>query len=95
VTVNADAPLLKTETGDLSHNVASERLDDLPVLGFYTQVRNPFAVTQLLPGTNSVGGSIRVNGSPSNTQSIRIEGQDALSGLLVGSTSMSQPSVDG
>jgi hypothetical protein len=94
VTVNADAPLLKTETGDLSHNVASERLDNLPVLGFSTQVRNPFAVTQLLPGTNFIGGSIRVNGSPSNTQSIRIDGQDALSGLLVGSTSMSQPSVD-
>jgi hypothetical protein len=33
VTVNEDAPLLKTESGELSHTVTADRLDGLPVLG--------------------------------------------------------------
>ncbi len=33
VTVNAEAPLLKTESGEMSHNVTTETLDNLPVLG--------------------------------------------------------------
>jgi hypothetical protein len=33
VTVNEAAPLLKTESGELSHNVTSHRLDELPVGG--------------------------------------------------------------
>ena len=32
VTVQADAPLLKTESGELSHNVTTDRLDTLPIL---------------------------------------------------------------
>ena len=36
VTVNEAAPLLKTESGELSHNVTTERVNNLPVinLGF-------------------------------------------------------------
>lgn len=99
VTVNADAPLLRTESGELSHNVSSARLNELPVLGFSQNVRNPYAATQLIPGTLVVdvdGGAakMRVNGAPSDTQALRIEGQDATSGLVPNRTSMSQPSVD-
>jgi hypothetical protein len=35
VTVNADAPLLKTESGELSHNVTSDRMDSLPILAVF------------------------------------------------------------
>jgi hypothetical protein len=94
VTVNADAPLLRTESGELSHNISSERLDELPILGFSAAVRDPYAATGLLPGTYRSGWTVRVNGAPANTQSLRIEGQDASTGLLVSATSLSQPSVD-
>ena len=33
VTVNEAAPLLKTESGELSHNVGTDRMDNLPILG--------------------------------------------------------------
>src|SRR6202051_4023460 len=33
VTVTEAAALLKTESGELSHNITAQRLDDLPVLG--------------------------------------------------------------
>ena len=36
VSVNAEASLLKTETGELSHNVTVSQLDDLPLLGIGT-----------------------------------------------------------
>jgi hypothetical protein len=101
VTVNADAPLLRTESGDLSHNVTSQRLNDLPVLSLAAGgIRDPYAAMTLLPGTNyvtSVGGAmgnIRINGQPGNTQSLRIEGQDATNGMWSSWQSMTQPSVD-
>src|SRR5258705_160036 len=33
LTVTEAAPLLKTESGELSHNIAAQRLNDLPILG--------------------------------------------------------------
>ena len=101
VTVTEAAPLLKTESGELSHNVSANRLDELPVLGTGASqagsagIRNPYAVTQLIPGTYWVANSIvRVNGSPNNTQSFRIEGQDASNGFTPGVPAQVQPSVD-
>src|SRR5262249_23944376 len=32
VTVEADSPLLKTESGELSHVITTKRIDDLPIL---------------------------------------------------------------
>jgi hypothetical protein len=100
VTVSEAAPLLKTESGELSHNVTSDRLDNLPVLGIGTSassagIRNPLAVVQILPGTYSVLNSIvKINGAPSNTMSIRIEGQDATNGYVPATPAQNQPSVD-
>jgi hypothetical protein len=99
VTVTEASPLLKTESGELSHNVNTERLDNLPVLGIGASagsagIRNPYAVLQLLPGSNYLpDNNIRVNGMPGNTQALRIEGQDATNGLI-STQSMTQPSVD-
>jgi len=99
VTVSEVSPLLKTESGELSHNVATETMNNLPVLGIGASassagIRNPYAVLQLLPGSDwRPDTSIRLNGMPSNTEAMRIEGQDATNGLY-STQSQTQPSVD-
>lgn len=101
VTVTEAAPLLKTESGELSHNVSTDQVNNLPVLGIGTTaagtagIRNPYAVIQLLPGSASFGpdSSLRLNGTPSNTQAMRIDGQDATNGYS-STQSVSAPSVD-
>jgi hypothetical protein len=99
VTVNADAPLLRTESGELAHNIAGNTLNDLPLLGFNatSTIRSPYDVTQLVPGALFVGGffsTIRVNGAPANTEGFRIEGQDATNTMSLTQTAQNQPSVD-
>jgi hypothetical protein len=99
VTVTEAAPLLKTESGELSHNVSVNTMNSLPVLGIGASasaagIRNPYAVMQLLPGSSwTPDVNMRLNGLPSNTESMRIEGQDATNGLI-DIQSMTQPSVD-
>jgi hypothetical protein len=99
VTVTEAAPLLKTESGELSHNVTTDSMNNLPVMGIGAAasgagIRNPYAVLQLLPGADwRPDTSIRMNGMPSNTEAMRIEGQDSTNGLIY-TQSMTQPSVD-
>ncbi len=56
VTVTAEASLLSLESGDMAHNVTLNQLDNLPLLGIGAAnagtagIRNPFVLTQLLPG---------------------------------------------
>src|SRR5712691_404515 len=57
VTVTEAAPLLKTESGELSHTVSTNTMNNLPVLGIGagtsgSGIRSPYAVVQLLPGSN-------------------------------------------
>jgi hypothetical protein len=102
ITVSEAAPLLKTESGELSHNVTSQNMDQLPILGIgnaqasSSGVRNPLAASQLIPGTtfSGAGNLMRVNGAQGNTDAIRIEGQDATNGYLDGFSQHTQPSVD-
>jgi hypothetical protein len=95
VTVNADAPLLKTESGELSHNVTSETLGSLPILGFSSSIRDPYATTQLIPGALYQERTyVRINGAPANTQGFRIEGQDSNNSMRMTQTAQTQPSVD-
>ncbi len=88
VTVEDTAPLLKTESGELSHRVTTSDADSLPVLtiaggsfaGATTMgnIRNPLQVSVLLPGvTFGNDAAMVVNGMPSNSESIHIDGQDA------------------
>jgi hypothetical protein len=99
VTVSAAAPLLKTESGELSHTVNSSTMNNLPVMGIgaaagSSGLRNPYAVVQLLPGaTYSPDVDIRINGMPANTQAMRIDGQDATNGWY-SVQSQTQGSVD-
>jgi hypothetical protein len=100
VTVSEDAPLLKTESGELSHNVRSDTLDTLPVLSIggsagSTGIRNPYAVMQVLPGADwRPDASVRVNGAPSNSQALRVEGMDATNNMWQQQGQYTQQGVD-
>src|SRR5579885_3491304 len=105
VTVSESAPLLKTESGEMSHRVTVEEADTLPVLpiagGGYTgatasgNIRNPLAVSTLLPGvTFANGNSLVVNGLPSNSEVVRVDGQDATSTLWKVYQQLGQNGVD-
>jgi hypothetical protein len=99
VTVTEAAPLLKTESGELSHTITTNTMNNLPVMGIGASagssgIRNPYSVVQLLPGTTySPDVDIRINGMPANTQAMRIEGQDATNGWY-SAQSQTQGSVD-
>ncbi len=90
VTVTESAPLLKTESAEVSHLVTGSDMDNLPVLttngggvvggavAGMGNIRNPLQSVLLLPGvTFSNDDAMVVNGMPSNSEAIRIEGQDA------------------
>jgi hypothetical protein len=94
VTVTESATLLKTETGDVSHNVTSNKVNDLPV-GTLGAIRNPLTASQLIPGTNVVSGStLRISGTPVNSEQVRVDGLDATYSLGMSTYSFGQPSVD-
>src|SRR5215475_2158361 len=83
VTVTAEATLLKTESGDLTHNITLEQLDDLPILGIGTAnagsngIRNPFNSVVFLPGVSYFANfNMIVNGAPTNSAGYRLEGLD-------------------
>jgi hypothetical protein len=99
ITVTDTASLLKSESGEVSHNLQTDNLNNLPILQVGAQIRNPYSAASLLPGVEfqQISGSfqnIRVNGLPSNTQSLRVDGQDSTNGMWQIYTWQTQPSVD-
>src|SRR5262249_29806338 len=101
VTVNAEVSLLKTESSDVTTNVTGDRLLNLAILpignGFSSShgIRNPAAVSTLAPGTYfDPNLNFRVNGAPSNTMSVKLDGQDATNGVVTFSQAQTQPSVE-
>jgi hypothetical protein len=100
VTVSAEVTLLKTESGEMSHNVATDRVNNLPIMttgaaSGSAGIRNPQAVALLIPGTYVAQNSnLRVNGAPGNTASYRVEGQDASNAQVPATQAQTQPSVD-
>ncbi|HEY1239937.1 MAG TPA: carboxypeptidase-like regulatory domain-containing protein, partial [Bryobacteraceae bacterium] len=107
VTVEAAAPLLKTEGGEVSTNIATNTLDDLPILTLtgsaaaigsgnsLGNIRNPLSAVQLLPGARiQTDGILRINGMPSNSQAINIEGQDATNGFFKQQNQVNQAGVE-
>ncbi len=101
VTVTEAAPLLKTESGEMAHNVTSESLNNLPVLGIgsanvgSTGIRSPYSVMNLIPGAAWLAdNTIRLNGQEGNSSALRVEGQDATPTVSLGQTSQTQPSVE-
>ncbi|HTC90384.1 MAG TPA: carboxypeptidase-like regulatory domain-containing protein, partial [Bryobacteraceae bacterium] len=88
ITVSTEAPMLKTESGEISHQVDFEQADLLPL--FTTNgngatamgnIRDPLSVLNTLPGaTQTTDTILRVNGLPSSSQTIMVEGMDATNG---------------
>ena len=70
ITVEGEASLLDTQTGDLTHNVTVKQLDELPLLGIGTVnsgtsgYRNPYNTLLTLPGVSdyATSGLFTVNG---------------------------------
>jgi hypothetical protein len=101
IRVEANAALLKTESGEVSTNVKTENLDELPILGIgsinagSSEIRNPYAVTNMVPGAvYEANDTVKINGAPANQQVYRVEGQDATMGYAPWAAAQVQPSVD-
>jgi len=107
VTVTEAVAQLKTEGGEVSHNVSTDTLNNLPILTLVGaaagigsanslgNIRNPLASVQLLPGARITTDTVmRINGMPSNSQSINIEGQDATNGFFKQQNQINQAGVE-
>ena len=97
VTVEADAPLLKTENAEQSQTMAGDRVNELPLTLTSAGIRNPIAFAQLQPGVYAPAGgnfSMQVNGVTNNTYKTLMDGQDITSGIDPTHLSETQPSVE-
>ncbi|HEY1240408.1 MAG TPA: TonB-dependent receptor [Bryobacteraceae bacterium] len=103
VTVEAAAPLLKTESGELSNTIATQTMDTLPLLSIGSNssgIRNPFNIVALLPGAYYqpaapfTGPVVRINGSPAGSEKVLIDGMDATNILGQGANQQNQPGMD-
>jgi len=97
ITVSDTTPLLKTESGELSHVIQMSQLNQLPVItiGAGQGIRDPLQQIVTLPGTSyQNGNAVVVNGMPANSQSIRIEGQDSTGNIWKISQQNSQAGLD-
>jgi hypothetical protein len=101
VTVTEAAPLLKTESSEVSHNVNSTFFNDLPMLGIgrlangAAGIRTPYSVMNIVPGATWLPDqTVRVNGMEGNSSGLRVEGQDATATITNGLIAQTQPSVE-
>ncbi len=97
VTVTADAALLKTESAEQSYNIATERLNALPI-NFAERLRNSIGFVTLTPGaaffvtTGEMRTNVYINGS--TTYGLRVEGQEAGSQMNTQAADGYLPSVE-
>ena len=101
VTVTAEGTLLKTESGDMTHNVTLAQLDELPILGVGTAnagsngIRNPYNSVIFLPGVSYFANfAMIVNGAPTNTAAYRIEGLDNTNHTVAFAIMQNMPNAD-
>jgi hypothetical protein len=101
VTVTAEGTLLKTESGDVAHNITLQQLDDLPILGVGTAnagsngIRNPYNSVIFLPGVSYFANfAMIVNGAPTNTAAYRIEGMDNTNHTVAFAIMQNMPNAD-
>jgi hypothetical protein len=105
VTINAEAPLLKTESGELSQTISTQIMDALPLLyvgGTAYGVRDPYSIVALLPGAYftpvavgfTTGATVRINGGVTSSETVLIDGMDGsnLMGQVIHQET--QPSMD-
>jgi hypothetical protein len=96
ITVTADAPLLRTENAEQSTTIGRDRLNDLPLNFAGLQVlRDPLAFAKLTPGAYVSGiTGIRINGLPTASFKVVLEGQDITSPNLNDREDENHPSVE-
>ena len=99
VTVNADAPLLKTESAEQSQTVSGDEVNNLPLTYAGNGLRNPTAFTALQAGSNVTydAGSnfeVKVNGIPNGQFRVLMDGQDITNGIDPTHLSESHPSSE-
>src|SRR5215471_6552335 len=105
VTVNAEAPLLKTESGELSQTIATQMMDALPLLqvgASSSGVRNPYNVVALLPGAYyqpvntqfTTGPTVRINGGVTSSEAFLVDGMDGTNLMTQGINQQTAPGMD-
>jgi hypothetical protein len=103
VTIAAEAPLLKTESGELSNTIATQTMDTLPLLAVgqnSSGIRNPFNIVALLPGAfyqpspSFTGPTVRINGGVAGSEKVLIDGLDGTNILGQGANQQNQPGMD-
>jgi len=101
ITITEEGTLLKSETGDIAHNITVSQLVDLPILGIgnanagSSGVRNPYNTAVTVPGVNYTANSTMiVNGAPTNTAGYRLEGLDNTNHTVSFALQENQPSAD-
>jgi hypothetical protein len=98
VTVTAEASILKSDSTEQSVNVSGDRINALPLNfggggGAIGGIRTPLTFMVLSPGVAGTGTNARVNGMPSNTYRVFVDGQDVTNNNDNSSTA-GQPSVE-
>src|SRR5262245_37774757 len=101
ITITEEGTLLKSETGDIAHNITVSQLVDLPILGIgnanagSSGVRNPYNTAVTVPGVNYTANlTMIVNGAPTNTAAYRLEGLDNTNHTVSFALQENQPSAD-
>src|SRR6516225_9367950 len=105
VTVNAEAPLLKTESGELSQTIETQVMDVLPLLEVGNDssgIRNPYSVVALLPGayftpvatTFTTGPTVRINGGYTASETFLVDGMDGSNLMGQGINQQTAPGTD-
>src|SRR5579864_8763998 len=105
VTVQAEAPLLKTESGELSQTIAAQVMDSLPLLqvgASSSGIRNPYNVVALLPGsyytpvatTFTTGPTVRINGGVTSSETFLVDGMDGTNLMSQGINQQTAPGMD-
>src|SRR5690349_6931682 len=105
VTVEAEAPLLKTESGELSQTIAAQVMDALPLLqvgASSSGIRNPYNIVALLPGayytpvatTFTTGPTVRINGGVTSSETFLVDGMDGTNLMTQGINQQTAPGMD-
>jgi hypothetical protein len=97
VTVNADAAQLKTENAEQSTTISRNTLNELPVaFALLGGIRDPVAFAKLTPGVEAgvTGNGFRVNGLPTDSFKISVDGIDSTNANLNDREDGNHPSVE-
>ncbi|MEO8096907.1 MAG: TonB-dependent receptor [Acidobacteriota bacterium] len=95
VTVTAETTLLQTESGQLVTNLKPSQIQNLPLLPVSTGfIRDPFALSNTIPGVLQTFVGTRINGLGQSTIQYRLEGEVLGQQGFAGITTRTQPSPD-